>query len=365
MMLARCLVPSMSLLFLLGCSGRTVRLDHEPVAGSAGAAGDDGAELVYHVPDVPLTEGELIVDDERVYWQSDNQAFRSCLKQKCQQSVVTYSTSVDLNSSGLQLFSNIAVSAGQAFWTALPPRGTIFSCPSAGCAGAPTRLLRDPTMNNGSIVADEGDVYWVSTHDVYRCAAGCAGGPQLTSLGEGSLPTFFAGEAYWVQNLGGTSRIRRAPKDGSADATTFIEVPNTPDNYVSIDEIAVNDPNVFWSDDTSRILSCPRTGCEGEPSVLEAEAGLKWRLRADELGVYWLDASTSYTQGRFGPIEYTVHEAVHFCPNDGCGPTTAVGKFEQLGTYALDRDFIYWTSRDPLEQEPLRCDIMRTPKPKL
>ena len=56
---------------------------------------------------------------------------------------------------------------------------------------------------------------------------------------------------------------------------------------------------------------------------------------------------------------------MHFCPNSGCGPTTALGKFEQLGTYAIDRDFIYWAARVPRTWEALGGDIQRMPKPRL
>lgn len=346
---------------LVACSGRTVRLDHEPAAGGSGASSDDpdGPTLVYQLSGAPLNPGELLVDDRRVYWQSTDQAFRSCLKDDCQRSVVTYTTSSDLDSAGVQRFSNIAVSAGQAFWLAQPPRGTIYSCPSSGCATEPTRLLRDPSLPRSyGLVADEGAVYWLSTREVYRCAAaGCAAGPQLTSLGEGALPLFFGSEAFWILDVDRASRIRRAPKDGSSAASTLVEV-STPDQGGRIQEIAVSSQFVYWLDDESRILRCPFSGCDAEPTLLETEGGTKLRLRADELGVYWLDSSDS-PNAPFG------HEAVHFCPNAGCPSTTSLGRFEQLQTYALDVDFVYFTEHVTQAGTAVGGEIMRMPKPRL
>lgn len=240
-----------------------------------------------------------------------------------------------------------------------PPAGTIYSCPAAGCA-EPTRLLRDPSLPRSyGLVADDGEVYWLSTREVYRCAAtGCADGPHLTALGEGALPHFFGNEAFWVQDVETASRIRRAPKDGSAAASTLVEVSVPEQGGARIEEIAVSSQFVYWLDEDSRLLRCPLSGCDGAPALLETETGTKQRLRADELGVYWLDVTDSSDV-------LSAHEAVHFCPNTGCPSVTALGSFEQLETYALDDQFVYFTSqRIQNGAVTLAGKIMRMPKPK-
>lgn len=347
------------LTYLAACSGRTVRLDHEPM-GSAGAPDDlDGPTLVYRAPGAPLMDGLLLVDEQRLYWQSSDQAFRSCLKENCRSSIVTYTASSDMDSAGIQLHANIAVSHGQAFWLANPPRGTLYSCPTTGCQ-KPTRLLRDPALPDGyGLAADGGHVYWLSTKDVYQCAAaGCGNSPARAPFSEGALPVFFGGDAFWIQRSNGSSRIRRAPRDGSAAAVSLVERVDA--GFGAIQEIAINARYAYWLDDTSRVLRCPLSGCDAEPDVLEAEAGDKQRLRADERGVYWLD----FHEVPEGTGIVQVHDAVHFCANSGCAPSTALGTFDQLDTYALDDDFIYFTARIPRDWGSVGGDIMRMPKPK-
>lgn len=353
MKLTRCLELAACLSCLMACSARTIRLDHEPAAGSAGAPSEpDVATRVYQASGAPLVVGELLVDDRRVYWQSSDQAFRSCLKDDCQHSVVTYTAAAALDSGGLQLFSNLAASAGQAFWVAQPD-WTIYSCPSAGCGTKPIRLLRDPSIGSG-LVADRGEVYWTSTRDVYRCpAAGCGTAPQATALGEGTLPIFHGSDAFWIQRAGKTWRIRHAPKADPSNATTLFEL-DVPDDYVAIQEIAASDEFLYWVDEAWRILRCPLSGCDGEPTVLEAGDDPKVRLRADELGVYWLDF-----------VDPRWPRAVHFCAHAGCGSDTALGTFEQLGTYELDTDFVYFTAHVPENWGALGGDIMRMRKPTL
>jgi hypothetical protein len=350
-------------LCLVACSGRTVRLDHESMAGEAGAPNEDGSSptRVYQPPGAPLQQGLLLVDEHRVYWQSLDGAFRSCRKNDCQSSVVTYTASSDLDSAGIQLFANVAVSEGQTFWLASPPHGEVYSCPSTGCR-EPKRLLRDPSLPHGyGVAADEGQVYWLSAKDIYRCpAAGCGAAPSLAPFGEGALPVFFDNDAFWIQVVDGASRIRRAPKDGSAEASTLVERADTPGGSVDIKEIAISSRYVYWLDDDSRILRCPLSGCAGEPTVLGAEAGPKQRLRADELGAYWLDWREDLYEAPVEPYRC----AVHFCAESGCASSTVFGSFDRLDTYALDDDFIYLTARIPRDWGSIGGDIMRMPKPK-
>jgi len=365
MSLTRCLALGTAL-GLAACSGRTVRLDHDTAgaAGSAGAASeDDGnkATLLYEQHGVALTDWELHVDDTRVYWQTQDGALQSCRKDDCQRSVVTYTKSSQHNVAGEDVFSNFALSAGDVAWLANPPRGTIYVCPSAGCGAQPTQLIRDPAVGSDGhpvgLTADDGYAYWLSAGELYRCSvAGCADTPERLAFSERALPTFFGADAFWIEQTDLVSRIRVTPKDGSAGPTTLVERTPGPEGFAAISQIAVSSQYVYWLDDTSRLLRCPLTGCQGEPSVLEAEAGEKLHLRADELGVYWLATS--------GGVP-TPTDGMHFCPHAGCTSPTALNGFDELGTYALDDDFIYFTAHVPPGFYKLGGDIQRRRKPSL
>jgi len=360
---------------LAACSGRTVQLDHDAAsaAGSAGAASkdDDGKpSLLFKELGVALTAWELHVDDTRVYWQTQDGTLQSCRKDDCQPSVVTYTKSSEYSRTylngileGTNVFSSFAISEGNVAWLANPPRGTIYVCPSAGCGEQPTRLVRDPAAGGAGqyqgLTADDGKVYWLSSQDLYRCAVqDCSAGPERLAFAQSAMPTFFGADAFWIERTDLGSRIRVTPKEGSADAITFVERTRPVGVYgvEAIGEIAVSSQYVYWLDDTSRLLRCPRAGCEGEPAVLDAGAGDKAHLRVDELGVYWLATAAAVP---------TPTDGMHFCPHTGCPSPTALSGFDELGTYALDDDFIYFTAHVPSGLRVLGGDIQRRRKPSL
>jgi hypothetical protein len=72
--------------------------------------------------------------------------------------------------------------------------------------------------------------------------------------------------------------------------------------------IAVDAQNVYWGNSgAGTIVSCPLTGCEGEPNVIVETAGEVRGIAVDMTSVYWLVAPN---QGLMAPIRK--------CPLTGC-----------------------------------------------
>ncbi len=72
--------------------------------------------------------------------------------------------------------------------------------------------------------------------------------------------------------------------------------------------IAVDAQNVYWGNSgAGTIVSCPLTGCEGEPNVIVATAGEVRGIAVDTTSVYWLVAPD---QANMAPIRK--------CPLTGC-----------------------------------------------
>jgi hypothetical protein len=338
---------------LVACSGNSVNLDQPmAAAGSPGAGGGAAAELVFEQHGAPLVN-ELLVDDARLYWQTEDFVFQSCLKSECQHSVITYSKTADLNG-----WKNIAVSGGQVFWRANPPQGEIDSCPSAGCAAKPTRLIRDPDMNvNAGISSQNGDVYWRSTFDLYRCAAsGCGQAPTIVDLGdERDMPQFDGAYAYWIDSdvNTGSAFIRRAPLDGSSPAATLYEITDTPLTTLDIQSLAIAGDRVYWTDAGARVLSCPSTGCSGDPTVLDSSTPLKGYLQADSAGVYWIE-------GEGYPYD---SNSVHFCPSAGCDSGSSALTGLGVAAYALGADSVYYIDQVSMNGNGMGGQIHRMAKP--
>jgi hypothetical protein len=335
------------------CSGKSVDLEQPMAAsGSSGAGGSAAAaELVFEQHGTPLLN-KLLVDDTRLYWQTEDSVFQSCLKSGCQHSVITYSKNADQNG-----WSNVAVSAGQVFWQAYSPRGEIDSCPRAGCAGKPTRLIRDPDMNfDAGITSQNGDVYWRSTFDLYRCAAsGCGQAPAIVDLGERDIPQFDGAYAYWIDsdlNTGSTF-IRRAPLDGSSPAATLYEITDTPRTAPDVQWLAIAGDRLYWTDRAARVLSCPSSGCSGDPTLLDSSMSLKGYLEADSAGVYWIE-------GEQYPYD---SNSVHFCPSAGCASGSSALTGLGVAAYALDADSLYYIDQVSMDWNGMGGQIHRVARP--
>jgi hypothetical protein len=343
-----------SLICLAGgvaCSGKSVNLDSTSgVPGAAGSAGTANAPvLVFEQHGAPLVN-ELLVDETRLYWQNQNFVFQGCLKTDCQNSLLTYSTTSDLNGT-----PNIAVSAGNVFWLGEPSHhGEIDTCPSSGCAGEPLRLIQDPNVDlNSGLVGVDGSVYWRSTFDLYRCAAsGCQAAPELVSLSAGKMPTFAGGYAYWTSYTDTSLLVQRAPKDGSAPLSTVYETASTPTAMAQL-QFAVTSDTLYLVDANDRILSCPASGCDTPNVVLDDGVAFKGYVQADASGVYWLE--TAQTFGDSSTV-------LHFCATAGCASGSSTVAGPGVVAYALDADSVYWIDQVPQSWQGIGGEIHRIAK---
>jgi sugar lactone lactonase YvrE len=142
---------------------------------------------------------------------------------------------------------NIVVDATTVYWTD-PGRGTVMSCPKAGCANSSPRTLWSGTTQTSlalpwGIAVDATNVYWTDSlnRTVNRTPIG---GGDTTILAQGAI--VFANPAgiavdgnnvYWV-NAGNGGAVNRMTLSGGNPQTLFVG--GTP--YA----IGVNANNVYW-----------------------------------------------------------------------------------------------------------------------
>jgi hypothetical protein len=311
-------------LLVTGCASKNVPLDSDTPAGDASGV-STGAELVLELKD--HIRGDIVVDDERLYWTTTNGALQSCLKDDCSNAALTYTEDANAYAQG-----PFAVSAGNIFWLG----DAISTCPTSGCVGAPARLIQDPAVSSQGVAAHAGHVYWLSAVELYSCAAsGCGAAPKPVPFGDRWLPRFFRGNAYWLDvadgpsidrpPAGGSMSIQRASEDGSGDPTIVVAPDESPNP-----SFALGGQHLYWLNN-GNIWRCPLAGCQGEAEQFEPNATTKVKLRADDSGVYWTE------EGGDG----LHHDAVHYCSHDGCGDDSTFATIEELVDYALDDRFIY------------------------
>jgi len=345
------------------CGGRSVDLDRQMTTNTSGDAA--GVTLP---PKTVLDERvySFWVDDSRLYWQAYLGAVKSCIKEDCEHTRVSYGTP----------WSGVAIGGHDVYWIPdAPLQSVVFSCPSSGCSGEPRTFLHDP--NNVAVTdgADGDYFYWNSAFDIYRCpSTGCAATPELVAADEIVSNTFgatftFQGEyVYWPKVRSADDQgvleiqILRAPKNGSTPPEHVLppsgSAVTTQAGFPTFGPaFAVGSKNIYWVDSDAHILSCPVEGCgDSIPNELVSGSDLKSDLRVDDAGLYWTEANGAVSPGR-------VSQALHFCAFARCalGDSTVVID-KPVFQYELNGQFIYWaeTADDDIGY-PRRVE--RIPKP--
>jgi hypothetical protein len=314
--------------YLQACSGRAIDLDQATELASAGASGDDTVLLNVKATDPIFSD--ISVDDTRLYWVNGDGNLQSCVKDNCAHSVTTYASVI--SNSASQWSPEVAVGGGHVYWFAND--NTLYSCPSSGCGNAPTKVIRDSSFplsyGQTSLAADADYVYWVSALDLYRCApTGCGSAPEIVAPERTDSPTYSSDNAYWVDsdpNANGVSSsdikntLRTAPKDGSAPPTTVLTD--------SVQSVAADETNVYWTNFSNHVLRCPVSGCTGSPLVVDASDTPKGYLALDDSGLYWREDPTN-------------SGAVHFCPLDDCDSEVTLTP-AGVQSFAVDSQYLYW-----------------------
>jgi hypothetical protein len=280
----------------------------------------------------------------------------------------------------------IAIDAANVYWVNILPQpvgsaghSQVMRCGLTGCNDRPSTLW-DGLYPVNAVVVEQGAAWWPTgpggvENDPYgmdpnilSCAVGgCANQPMsLLTLSE-DIAAFAADtqRAYFVTIDG---LIRSCALAGCADTPGGHEhelVPTPTTIYSDMSEpfeVAVNSTTVFWVD-ANAILSCPSTGCVGDPTEIGIVKDGVQSLIADDQNVYWVEGGTAIGGGKIGPITQWLNGAVRQCAVTGCNgaPTTLATYASWLGSgaMAVDGTNVYWSAEDQSGQygDIMRCAI--------
>ena len=266
---------------LTACGGRTVDLgdslpaadtppagDYPPAAGDsppAAGLGDDAPKDIL----VGRQNGAVavFVDDQRVYWltRPENQLappglFRSCLKDHCESTIVTYVTSPQPDESPFP----VAIDSAHVYWEEREGDlglTAVKSCPSAGLGRSrrrlspiSMRLLACKRRYVPLLDLDSGDIRLpVQSRQLPGDAAGA--GPDS---GKRSEPR----RDRWVRLLGVRGRGVRfdPPRRVATDGMSPVETLTSGQNQTG--SLSVREPYVYLtnSDSIGSVLRCPVAG---------------------------------------------------------------------------------------------------------
>jgi hypothetical protein len=296
---------------------------------------------------------EVFVDDARVYWVTfaENnvappQSLRSCLKDQCATTEVTYYTSTEgIYGPGL----DVALDGANVYWYRWQENSTpsaVLSCPRSGCGQGPRSVIEN--IDERSIATDGTFLYWSSPQQtaVFRCALGDCSATQTPLAQAQSTPRNLAvsgGYVYWiVDDSLSSNAIRRVVTDG----TSPVEEIATGQNQTS--SLMVHEPYVYFTDSIAvgTILRCPVTGCPSEPTVVASGLGFPRGVVADDTNAYWVNIGNDMILAPDGSFAK--------CAAGGCGanPTTVASSETFVGAFgdnavAIDDQYVYWVTQGP------------------
>lgn len=335
--------------FLSGCQRGRVELGNDRAVGEEASTQGD-LKNVFLSGQAGVKE--VFVDDSRVYWVTvaENQvappaSFRSCLKDDCSSTIVTYVE--DRTVIGPPL--DVAIDSNNVYWLRWGSVGispAVLSCPLSGCASKTTTVIAGGgTVDHSlSMVSDGTYLYWTSTvqTSVFRCRPdNCSETLVAIALTQSDPKSLVvsAGYAYWVASEEeGSFAVRRTSVDGKSQVETIV----TGQNQTTT--LAVREPHVYFDNYSSAgtISVCPTTGCVGSPTVIAASLNLATGVIADEEYIYSLEAGDD-AWGRNGSL---VRCSVQGCEN---GVTkladTETNSFPESHPVALDDNNVYWVNR--------------------
>jgi hypothetical protein len=184
---------------------------------------------------------------------------------------------------------------------------------SAGrcCLGnhCPT-ILASGQSTPGAIAVDTSSVYWVNNGCVNGDGGSCRATLMSVPLGGGGSTTLYSGpglignivldssaiywpEAWDVETVA-HGALMKASLEGGA-ATRLLSG--------SIGYVAVESPNLYWTDDSSGLITAPLMQLlDGGSPIILARNGIHWApmsIAVDASNVYWLAGFGLYSPGTF------------------------------------------------------------------
>jgi hypothetical protein len=299
----------------------------------------------------------LALDETRVYWSTqrpdpsaadtpeESDVVRSCEKNNCAATVVTYATSQPY-------VRDLVVDRTRVYWIGLPvhpSNSCIVACPIRGCDGPPTVIVQD--VEAMGLVVDDLHVYWLSPGaGLLRCSLqGCQGPPMLVAATEVPYRTEGPGsisvdntDVYWITRDPHPSELgslMAVPKDGSLPPRAMVAGVHLPR------QLAIGDGTIFWTEESmgGTVQSCPLTGCASEPVLIASQQAYPQSLAVGRESAYWL------TSLDLGPLSFFAggwRGQLVECAITGCGASPSVLATEEGGprAVAVDATHVYWTT---------------------
>ena len=299
--------------------------------------------------------GVIRVDDQRIYWTGGQgldtlgaAALRSCAKEDCAHTVVTY------DASGTDPTPGFGLENGQIYWFHYNgdhpgASWTVRGCSVAGCGTTAPTVITTVMTNLPSAVAFTQDSLFITTYPgVYRFPLAEGGDPDLVVSGVNAVGALLAqGDyLYWFdqkQDSARSSTLRRARSDGSDSPQTLaddLEVDWYPNYYqpqYPSGGLAFDATSVYWSQGAIRgsIVRCPLDGCSGAPEVVAAPVRSPTTLQLDGENLYFQHDTSS--RGL----------AVSSCALGACelGDPIATG-LDAINALAIDDQYFYTATTD-------------------
>ncbi|HYP97065.1 MAG TPA: hypothetical protein VER96_00230 [Polyangiaceae bacterium] len=356
-------IRNIASLLMLSCGGLACRATVVDLDSPIEASSEPGVLAIVHEQIRKLT-----ADDQRLYWmgslpvdgQTNAWFLRSCEKQNCAATVITYDAQPYVTNNGY------AVVGDQIIWAYLgAARARVSSCPISGCVGAPHQVVTD--FYYASAPAFDGsELYFLfpaSGVSIYRTSAQ-RGDQQLvandsaTSPGSQNLAIHDA-YAYWLTQNEYPAQVslRRARKDGSS---LVIETISDDVGFSNNHDFgtATDTTSIYWTNNVlaGSIRRCPLTGCDGSSELVLASLRTPQNLLLDGPELYYVHETKPYVY------------AVASCELSACMPSDPL--FDHLtgpDVVALDDQYLYAATTEqevgPSSAERITARIRRLPKP--
>jgi hypothetical protein len=243
-----------------------------------------------------------------------------------------------------------ATDGQNAYWTDETPldagaQSALVKCAVNGCNNSPTAI--GPGVQ--ALAVHAGRIYWTEFRAlVSSCAASGCDTTQTQLWLAGNTPVVRAIAAddsgvYW--STGAKDSIMKCGLDGCSNSPTVLD-PVDP-MAADIEAVAVDRDNVYFADGNpahaGMILSCPKSGCVGTPSVLADGLSSPNSIATDGINVYWAETGDTYDNGR--PLTGT--GSIRTCACSGCNnaPMTVASGLNYPIGIAVDDEFLYWAEQ--------------------
>ena len=217
----------------------------------------------------------------------------------------------------------------------------IFRCAAHGCNDEPERIM--PWAASG-IAIHKQRLFWTGgSGEASSCRVTGCQVPAQTYYGQDSALSFGIAVddsgVYWI----GAPRdqLFHSRQDAGGGSATRL---NPLDTYTAgLYQLAIDSRQVYFADSSpiglGKILRCPKTGCDGEPTVLAAGLSSVSAIASDGDDVFWVEAGEKVVDDHIERGRGYLRKCAGL--SSLCEPTTLANG---ANTLAVDSHFVYWTT---------------------